>query len=306
MCRLRRHLLLGVVFVLVEAGSWLGAIQLWAAENSHAASAKPRIVTSILPVYCLTHAVAGRQAGLDNLLAAGADAHDFQLTRRERQLIDSADLLILNGLGMEQWLEKALRNVRPGLTILEAAAGLGRVPGTARSERNSQPNPHVWLDPVLACGMVTNILRALQVADPARASTYASNAAVCVSELLKLDAEFRKRLAPFRNTPIVTHHDAFDHFARRYELRVVAVIEEVPDVEPTFSHLGAVAKAVRENGVKVIFTEPHHSGRLAQRLAADLNVRVVQLDTLESGPLRPTAYEEAMLANLGVLEQSLK
>jgi ABC-type Zn uptake system ZnuABC Zn-binding protein ZnuA len=220
--------------------------------------------------------------------------------------LTQADLLILNGLGMEQWLEKALRNVRPGLTIVEAAAGLGRVPG--RRVPDGTPNrirTSGWIRCWPAAWSRTSCERCKWPIRH-RASTYASNAAVCVSELLKLDAEFRKRLAPFRNTPIVTHHDAFDHFARRYELRVVAVIEEVPDVEPTFSHLGAVAKAVRENGVKVIFTEPHHSGRLAQRLAADLKCESFNWTHWRAARCVPPAYEEAMLANLGVLEQSLK
>src|SRR5262245_60637454 len=97
-----------LLFLSAAVSSWLGISTLWAADSSadHSAPPKPRIVTSILPVYCLTYAVARDQVRLENLLAAGADAHDFQLTRRERQLIDSADVLLLNGLGMEQWLEK--------------------------------------------------------------------------------------------------------------------------------------------------------------------------------------------------------
>ncbi|HXJ60769.1 MAG TPA: zinc ABC transporter substrate-binding protein [Verrucomicrobiae bacterium] len=297
---------------------WLGVLNNAAASASSAeapASPRLRIVTSILPVYCFTHQVAGGNAQLDNLLAAGADAHDFQLSRRERQLIDTSDLLVINGLGMEQWLQKALSQARPRLVTIEAARGLGGslsgndsegTPTGASGHAGGTPNPHVWLDPLLAKQMVTNILDALEKADPGRRAAYASNALSYIQRLEQLHQEIAAGLAPFRHAPIVTYHNAFEHFARRYQLKVVGVIEEVPDVEPTFSHLAALAKTIREQRVKVIFTEPHHDGRLAHTLGRDLGVRVALMDTLESGPLRAEAYEDQMRANLRILQENLK
>src|SRR6185503_8168272 len=183
----------------------------------------------------------------------------------------------------------------------EAAAGLGRSGGAT----NQPVNPHVWLDPVLACQMVTNIVRALQRADPPRAPQYSSNGLACVRNLTRLDDQLRQRLAPFRGAPIVTYHDAFAHFARRYELRVVGVIEEVPDVGPSLAQVGRLARMIRQERVRAIFTEPHHSGKVAHQLGQDLNVPVAPLDTLENGPLAPDTYETGMRSNLRVLERIL-
>src|SRR5437879_5239959 len=83
-----------------------------------------RVLTSILPVYCLTASVAGDLAQVDLLLASGADAHDFQFTPRERRLLAAADLIVVNGLKMEPWLEKARTTFGRGGRVVQCADGL--------------------------------------------------------------------------------------------------------------------------------------------------------------------------------------
>ncbi len=286
---------------------------------------KLKVLTSILPVYSLTASVAGDLAQVENLLAAGADAHDYQFTPRERRLLAAADLVVINGLKMEPWLEQALN--RSGLVrrVVDCASGLdagmlravscladarpGEAPARgdqAVSPAGTDPNPHIWLDPLLACHMVTNIQLGLVKADPAHAATYRSNALACIARLQNLHAEISRALAPYQGRPIVTYHDAFHYFARRYELRVVGVLEEVPDVDPSPKHLTALRQAIQRNQVAVIFTEAHHSERLARQMGRDLHLAVAALDPLESGPAQANAYEVGMRRNLRVLQQYLK
>src|SRR6266536_996571 len=211
--------------------AFLSLLLLAAAWSSSATEAKKlKVLTSILPVYCLTASVAGDLAQVENLLGAGADAHDYQFTPRERRLLAAADLIVINGLKMEPWLEQALS--RSGLVrhVVECAAGLnlerlravpcpaeGR-PGEAAargehavSPAGTDPNPHIWLDPLLACHMVTNILLGLIKADPANAERYHSNAFACVARLQNLHGEISRTLAACRGSPIVTYHDAFHY-----------------------------------------------------------------------------------------------
>ena len=270
-------------------------------QVSSQAAGSPRLLTSILPIYCLTRLVAGNAVLVENLIAPNTDAHDFQLTRRERTLLDKADVLLVNGLGMEPWLEATLE--RGGFTrnVVRVAAGLDDP-----SLGLSGPNPHVWLDPVLACGMVTNIVRALQTADPSRGATYSSNAAIVVARLQSFHAEQLALLAPFTGVAFMTHHDAFAYFARRYGLKVVGVIEEVPEVPPSLRHLSALRETARRQAVKAIFIQPGHAGKQARQLGADLGIPVAELDSLETGPARPEAYEEGLRRNLRTLRERLK
>jgi len=260
------------------------------------------VVTTLPPIYCLTANVAGNLARVDNLLPPGAAAHDFQFTFAERRKLEHADLVIANGLGLEPWLDKVLDKPGPR-RVVRCAAGLG---ADSDSPAGRAPNPHVWLDPILACVMVTNILVALQQADPANASGYATNAAAFAQRLQKLDEELRAGLATLQGRAIITSHDAFPYLARRYGLQVVGVIEEHPEVDPSPAHLSALRATIKKHGVKALFVDAHEHGRRARQLGRDFGVSVGKLDTLEQAPLTPSAYEEGMRRNLGALQQALK
>ena len=113
-------------------------------------------------------------------------------------------------------------------------------------------------------------------------------------------------LAPAKGYRIVTYHHAFPYFTRRYGLDLIGVIEEVPDVEPSPKYLAVLLKVMRATDVKAIFTEPQFSPKLAQRISRDAKIPVAELDTLEIGPLKPTAYEEGLRRNLNTLLKHLK
>ncbi|MEK7676321.1 MAG: zinc ABC transporter substrate-binding protein [Verrucomicrobiota bacterium] len=285
------------------------------------------MVTSFLPTYCFTVNVAGGLAEVENLLPESISPHDFQLAPKDLRKLSSADLFIINGLSLEAWLDKAIKAIsgdKP-VTIIEAAAGLrqeliyeapalnshqadsvqpARLPSVA--EQSTIPNPHFWLDPRLACLAVTNIMAALQKADPPNTAGYARNAASYVAKLEQLDGDIRGALEPLGNKAIVTFHNAFPYFARRYGLRLIGVIEETADVPPSPRYLTALMGAIRENKVRAIFAEPQSSSRLVRQIARDLRISVAELDTLETGPLAPSAYEEGMRRNLKTILQSLR
>ena len=276
----------------------------WTAEP--VAEAKPlHIVSSILPLYSLASEIAGDRARVTNLAGGEGDAHDHQFTPRERHRLESADLILINGLRLEPWLTRAAARLTPPRTPIECSAGLDAELIFPTADR-TRPNPHVWLDPLLARHLVTNILAALAAVDSAHAQDYATRAASCLKRLESLHDRIQQVLAPYRGTPIVTHHDSFAYFARRYGLRVVGVVEEIPDVDPTPRHLSALRVIIRENGVKIIFADPGASARLVSQLGRDLGVRVALLDSLEGGSVKPDAYEQGMRRNLSVLASSLK
>jgi ABC-type Zn uptake system ZnuABC Zn-binding protein ZnuA len=305
---------------------WFGASALWG-QAAPAEHGKLKVLTSILPIYCFTANVAGDLAEVSNLLPPGVGPHDYQLSPKDRRKLSEADLIVLNGLQLEAWILPLLRS-DSGLrskTVAEASAGLeesviyGATPldlgsSSARpasasanaAELQRRPNPHVWLDPRLACRAVTNILLALQKADPTRAAAYARNAARYTLQLQHLDEEIRRTVEAASGRAIITQHDAFAYFARRYDLHIAGVIELVPEVEPSPRYLAALSRVGREKKVRAIFTEPQFSPNLARQLGRDLGLPVASLDALESGPLKLTAYETGMRQNMRVLQKYLE
>jgi zinc/manganese transport system substrate-binding protein len=276
---------------------------------ARAAEARLHIVTSFFPLYCWTANVVGERAVVDNLLAHRAEPHEYALTPGDARRLASANLIVVNGLGLEGWLPTFLRS-SPGAVsrVVATSGGLDHelISGGHHMHEGLHPNPHVWLDPQLAMHGVSNILAGLQRVDPAGARGYGSNAAAYIARLKKLDAEITARLSSLTNRAIVTYHDAFPYFARHYGLEIAGVVEQVPDVNPTPKYLANLSRMMRTRGIRVIFIAPNSTTRLARRIADDLRVQLVELDTLESGPLSPSAYEERMRHNADVLQKFLK
>jgi zinc transport system substrate-binding protein len=290
-------------------------------------SKRLRILTSLPVLYSWAANVAGDRAEVDNLLPADIGPHDFQFRPADVRKLTAADLVIVNGLGIENWLSGMIaNNAQPGASnrIVRVSDGLKaeliyHVPdidlgGTGSGHHHHHdheaageaPNPHTWLDPVFARHGVSNIVAALVRADPEGEATYRVNAARYLDELIRLDGEIRTVVDQLKRKQVVTFHDAFPYFCRRYGLELVGVIEEVPSVEPSPKYLARLINAIRARDVRVIFTEPQFNPRLVERIAKDLDAVVASLDVLETGRPSREFYLEGMRRNLRTLERTLK
>lgn len=286
------------------------------------AAGRPRLLASFFPPAVVAFNVAGTNADVEVLLDNRVDPHDFQFSRSDLAKIARADLLVLNGLGMESWLQQAFGKVGASKPTAELAAQIeaNRLIPVARSEihrhsarsdhEEGEFNPHIWLDPLMLAHGATNVLRALQQIDPDNAASYAMNTREFVEQLWKLDAELRRELAPVRQAPVVTWHDAFAYFARRYGPDVIGVVEPVAEVDPSPRYLVELSQRCRANRVRAVFDQPGVQSRLLQRLADDWGdgrpVPSATLDTLENQPLKRNAYVEAMRANARVIRATVQ
>ncbi len=289
------------------------------ALTAQAAEKRLRVVTSFFPLYCWTANVAGDRADVENLLSGRAEPHEYAFTPADARKLSNADLVVINGLGLESWFPKFQRSSSfqsNRLVVVTAGLKSELLYGVHHHTHDHEhdhagheheaANEHTWLDPLLAAHGVSNILVALQRADPANAAAYASNAAAYVVRLKELDGLIRQSLVGVTNRAIVTYHDAFAYFARRYALEVVGVVEQVPQVNPTPRALAQLHRTTRERKVRALFIPPGGENRMARRLSKDLGLELAELDTLETGPLSPAAYEEQMKFNARSLAKHLR
>jgi len=294
-------------------------------------------LTTLAPLYSWTVNVAGTLADVENLLPADVGPHEFQFRPRDLKKVQQANLVILNGLGVETWLERTFQNNSGGdrtpallrvsdgwpdliysLPTLEIGPQKG-APGHIHTDAHDHddqtvhadtsgraPNPHVWLDPVFARHAVSNIVLALCERDPAHAAGFTANARIYLEKLNHLDSDIQNLSSQLRQRTLLTFHDAFPYFARRYGFELVGVVEQVPSVSPSPKYLSALSRVIRDRGVKVIFTEPQYEPRLVKQLSKDLGITFTELDVLETG--RPSAefYLDGMRRNLRTLQTTLK
>ena len=267
----------------------------------------PRVLVTLPALYSWAANVAGTNATVEALMPAESGPHQYQLRPHDLQRFRNASLLIINGLGVDDWIAKAAlkeAHTAGSLRVVCLSSGLESL--LIRSDRSADPNPHIWLDPRLASLCVSNLVHAFSSLDPSSASAYAANGAGYQKVLGDLDGEIREGLTGLASTNLVTFHDAFPYFTRRYGLNLIGVIESQPNVDPSPRHLGEVSRLIREARVPVIFTEPQYSSRLVDRIAADLRVKVATLDVLETGVPSVSFYVDSMRRNLRVLRDNLR
>ena len=274
-----------------------------------------RIVTSFLPIQSHTLAIAGQNAEVVQLLGKDAGPHDFQLSPSDVKKLAEADLFIINGAGIEDWLDDLVKkSSNKDLVIVDSSKGVDLVESPEEvaiagghghhHHHGDGGNPHIWLDPVIAQKQAANIVAALQKADPANAAAYAENGAAYAAELEALDAEYRATLAPLPNKNLVSFHDAFPYLSARYGLNYVGAIAEFPEKDPTPRQLASLVDKIRELQVGVLFAETGYAPGLLEKIAKETGAKVSSLDTLEVGQGGAKAYLERMRKNLSSLQRA--
>jgi ABC-type Zn uptake system ZnuABC Zn-binding protein ZnuA len=239
------------------------------------------VIASVSFLADIAQNVAGDRFAVRSLVPLDTDPHSFEPTPADLREVATADLVVVNGSGLEGPLLKTLENAGGEATIVDASAGLqsrSPQPGEPPLE-NSETDPHFWLDPVLVKTYVANIRDAFAKADPDGAALYDANAAAYAKRLDKLDAWIRSQVAtvPAANRLLVMNHASHGYYADRYGFSVVGTV--IPSVgtgeTPTAKQLGDLTAAIRASGAKAIFVEIEENPKLAEQIAAETGITVV-------------------------------
>lgn len=244
------------------------------------------IVTSFYPLYFFTSSIVGDNASVTNITPPGFEPHDYELTPRDVSLIESSDLVVLNGGNLELWAENITNNLldKQVIVIYTATDLMTR---SVEEDGLNQADPHVWLDPVLAQKQVDRILQEVISLDPVNSQEYQMNAQQLTQKLTELDAEFKQALGSCEKKQIVTTHAAFGYLTDRYGLEQVSLSGLSPEYEPSPKEFAEIAEFARKNNIKYIFFESLVSPRMAETIAKEIGA-----DTLVFNPLEGLTEEE--------------
>jgi zinc transport system substrate-binding protein len=264
----------------------------------------------------LTANVVGDIEGVDVELVLPPSSgcpHDVSLTPGEVEKLTTAEILVVNGMGIDDALVQRARQGNPGVVVIEASGRIPHLQDSGEAEKMAgvehgdahDLNPHTWVSLSNAVVMVRQIAAGLSVVDSIHAAEYQRNAEIHGERLRALREEFVSLLEGTTNRRIVTFHDAFDYFAQDLKLEVAAVIEEDPGQEPSAGRLSRLAKVVKAARPLGIFAEPQYSPRIAEVLSQESGVPVYTLDPVASGEPKRDAYEKAMRRNLATLKEAL-
>jgi zinc/manganese transport system substrate-binding protein len=308
------------------------------------AAAQPlKVVASFSILGDMVENVGGDRIALTTLVGPDGDAHVYEPTPADARAVAEADIVFVNGLEFEGWMERLLEASGYQGPVVTVTAGIDPIPLEDEDEEaehaegddeeheehadhdaheeaehadhedhhhHGEFDPHAWQDLSNGRIYIDNILMGLGDIDPEHAGTYEANATTYGKELAALDADIRATLesVPEEQRKVVTSHDAFGYFGRAYGIEFLAPVGMSTEAEPSAGEIAALIRQIREEGITAVFVENITDTRLIEQITAETNAKIggtLYSDAL-SGPDGPApSYLEMFRHNAASLTDAL-
>ncbi|MBX3460913.1 MAG: zinc ABC transporter substrate-binding protein [Planctomycetes bacterium] len=271
-----------------------------------------RVIASTPALASLALAIAGADAQVELFGPQDGSTHDFEPSVSDRRRLESAHLLLINGMGLEHYEpERVARAAR--VKLVDCSAVIPRDwllkaeqdDGHGHDHNHGEYNPHVWLATEGAIYLARAITAALAAADSANAKAYNERFDALKKRLEALRAEYQPRIEKLARRNFASNHDAFPYFAREFGLKQVGVIQRTPGHNPTVEQRRAIEKMLAEGKAHAIFVEPGYDDTAGKVIAANSRLPLAVLDPFDRGKPSPDGLEMLLRSNLETVLKTL-
>jgi len=281
----------------------LAALALLAAP----AAAEPvRVVASIPDFAAVAREIGGDLVEAESIVKGNRDVHGVEVLPSYFVKVRRADVFVKVGLDLDQWAQQLIDGSRNAkLLVVDASAGIAplEVPGfkvdASHGDLHRYGNPHYWLDPANLRPIADAIAAGLSRAAPEHATTFRTNAGAYLVHVERALAGWQQRLAPLAGLEVVSYHNTWPYFARRFNLRIVDFLEPKPGVPPTPTHIAQLEARLKGGSVRMILMESYFDDRVPNLISRDTGVPVVKVPVLSGalpGADDPIALFDAITA----------
>jgi ABC-type Zn uptake system ZnuABC Zn-binding protein ZnuA len=297
------------IAVLLLLGAWAPGVE---------AADKIRVVATITDLKSLTEAVGGSLVEVDALVRPSQNPHDIEVRPSLMVKVRHADLVVFNGLELDQWAEMVVQgannpNVIPGARgRVDASRGIpvlevpsGRV-DRSMGDVHPSGNPHYTLDPGLAPIVTGNILEGLARVAPQHRAAFERQRGEFLGRLDQALARWRQLLDPVKGAKVVVYHNDLVYLVHRFALVQAATVEERPGIPPAPGHLVRLIQQMKDEKVKVVAVAPWSDQKLASRVAQEAGAKLVVLNAKLGAASGPDGYIASTDANVTALAQGLR
>ncbi len=261
----------------------------------------PQVAATTLPVYTFTSALCeGTGITVGRIVTEQVSClHDYTLQVSQMRMIQGAEVVVMNGAGLEDFLENTFEDV----PVIDASAGISlSCPDEhEHSGHHHESDPHIWLSPVIARQMCVKICAGLVRQFPEHTEQLYANLARLFAKFSDLIGYGYNQLHALQTRELITFHDGFGYFADAFDLHILKAVEEESGSEASAQELVALAELVKEHNLPAIFTEKNGSTAAAEIIGKETGVAIFSLDMIMSGE----DYFEAMYRNIDTVKEAL-
>ncbi len=276
--------------------------------NILSAQEKLKIVASASMISDMAQEIIGPLHDVEMIVPIGGDPHLHEPTPSNARMVASADLVLINGLTFEGWITELIENSGTSASIVTVTNGVQ--PLTSQTYKNSA-DPHAWMDVSNALVYAHNIAQAMIKLDPENAATYEERLTNYKAELISLDKEIEMTIKsiPERQRILITSHDAFQYYGKRYGIRLEAIMGISTEAQAQTADIRRVNKVIREQGVPAIFIESTINPKMMQQLAQDNKISIggkLYADSLGDKDSPASTYVDMLRYNTKTIAAALK
>ena len=273
------------------------------------AAEKLKAVASFSILADLVKQVGGDHVDVAAIVGPDGDAHVFQPSPQDAKAVADADIVVVNGLGLEGWMARLIQPSGTKAPVVVASKGVKPLQG--EGEDKGKADPHAWQSIANAKIYVTNIRDGLVAIDPADKADFEANAMDYLAKLDQLETQVKAAIAsiPAKNRKIITTHDAFGYFGRAYGMTFIAPQGVSTETEPSAKDVAKIIRQVKAQRVPAVFLENISDDRLMQQIARESGAKIgekLYSDALSKPGAGAATYIEMMRNNVAAFTKALR
>ena len=278
-------------------------------QNADREDTRLKVVTTVSPITSIVENIGGPRISLEGVVPEGVNSHTFEPTPSMAKLMAGADLIIINGLFLEEpTLALAESNKKDDVVIL-ALGDRSVTPDEWQfdftfPESAGHPNPHLWPDPNLGLRYAELVQARLAALDPDNAAYYAGNLEIFRGKVEKMDQAIRAAVAtvPEENRKLLTYHDSWAYFAKQYGMEVIGAVQPSNFSQPSVREVAELIDQVKELGLPAVFGSEVFSSDVLEAIASEADAQFI--DDLADDDL-PGKPGDPGHTYLGLMKQNL-
>lgn len=313
-----------LILIMIAAGIagalLISSLQRRNGNETGSGDSKLRVVTSFYPTYIIALNITDQipELRVDSLTDFSAGClHDYQLTTGDMKLLSEADLFLMNGGGMEGYIEDVVKNY-PDLTMVNISNGIAMLDS---DEHEGEVNPHVWLDPSRYIGQVEHMQEGLiqylnsredlpQKFREEAAQKVSANAEEYIGKLQELEGELEalipKLQSEISQQQVIIFHETFAYLADRMDLVVAHTVEMEEDTAFSAADIADIIKTIKSEDIRYLFIEEQYGTSITDRIVEETNAKAYVIDSAVTGDGSKESYLNAMKKNLRTLEEAFR
>lgn len=290
-------------------------------EITSEAKTKKNILCTTFPVYQITRNIVGPndQTRVKLLLPSQLGCpHDYALTPQDMMKLSRSNILVINGLGLEEFMGAPIKKANRKITIIDSTKHLPGLlhytkeeacdHGCAHGHHKSRAyNPHLFASPARVAEMTMRIAGGLAKNDPGNAVIYLENGTKYAGKMNKLAKEFSELGTRLKNNRIVAQQSIFDYLAKDMGLEIIAVIQAHGGLDPSAAEILNIVRKIKKDNAGAVFSQPQYSDKISKVIAKEAKIPEAKLDPVATGPQGAPLdyYEKIMRRNLATLKTIL-